>query len=169
MPSASARRTGLDLHADTSDFQRLFARSSEVEPKLRTGLRRNIRQVAGGAAKDSQRTVLREPLRPSAQPKHTGLRSGIASGINVAVLTGNTRIGVAIVASGSALPADQRSILRAYGRARGWRHPVFNNPNVWVTQFGRPYFYSIIAQHRDETTRAVTSAMVEAVASLEGL
>jgi hypothetical protein len=155
------------LRSDTTDFKRLFQKSSQVPAQLRTNLRRDIRNVAKTVAQSSKDTVMQAPLRQSSHSRSTGLRSKIASGITVSILTGNTKIGVTINSSGKALDGAARSLVRAYDKAGGWRHPVFGDTAVYVTQFGRPYFYSVIAKGKDKITAVVEQSMQTAVASLE--
>lgn len=151
------------LRVEADDFKRLFARSSQVDTKLRTALRRNIRDAATVAVADVQRTVLGTPVTRSAQPRSRGLRAGIAAGVKVSIMTGNTRVGVAVTSRGF--------LARAYDKPgpRGWRHPVFGNTGVWVSQVGRPgYFTQVIPKHQPQITVAVRAAMQEAVDSLKG-
>lgn len=167
MPRASSS-SPVEFRTDVGDFKRLFDRASQVEKVLQRGLRRNLRETAGIAANDVRRTVLQTPGSGGRGP-HTGLRQRLAGDVKVQVLTGNTRIGVALVTGAGQLPDQQKSLVRAYGRAGGWRHPVRGNRDAWVTQVGRPGWPRATVQaHRDEMTRAVTAAMQEAADSLKG-
>lgn len=47
-----------EFTVDTRDFRELFARSSKVEPKLRTALRRRIRDAAESVADDVRAAAL---------------------------------------------------------------------------------------------------------------
>ena len=146
--------------ADTTEFKRLFDKSSQVDKKLMTALRRNIR-IAGEQAADASRTTV-----DSGGGSKTGLRMGIAAGIKVKVMTGN-RAGVTIVASSASMPAGKESLVRAWEGAKGWRHPVFGR---WLegqkNQHGHPYFAKTIFGHRDNVRAAVENAMEEAARSL---
>jgi hypothetical protein len=154
-------------HADTTEFKRLFARSSQVEPKLRAALRKNIR----GAANEAARAVKSELQQPggtqSSHPKHTGLRARIAAGVQVKVMTG-ARAGVTIVASSRAMKADEATLVRAWEASGGWRHPVFGDRGAWATQKGRPYFRHTITARQNAVRAAVEAAMREAAESLKG-
>lgn len=161
---------GIVVRAEVDQFQELFGKSSHVPAALRTALRRRIRDAGKVAAADSKRTVLQPPLQVSRhRSRSRGLRSGIAAGITVKVLTGNTQLGVAIATSGKHLAADQRPLIRDYDKAGGWRHVVFGNREVWVRQRGRPYFRSVIPRHQPQVTTAVREAMADAVRPLENL
>lgn len=158
-PSKQPASSPLTVTADVDDFARLLSRTSVVDAKLRTGLRRNIRNVAKTVASDVKNEVLKPPLRAGRNPRHTGLRQGIAAGVGVSILTGNSRAGVQITSRGF--------LARAYDKPQGWRHPTYGT-DAWVTQRGRPYFRDRIPAHRDEMAKAVQAALAEAVASLEG-
>ena len=158
-----------EFTVDTRDFRELFARSSQVEPKLRTALRRRIRDAAKGVAED----VKAEALQPgegvgtkdyayaAGRGRSTGLRRGIAAAVRVGILTGNARSGVRITTNAP--------LAGAWQARRGWRHPVFGDRDAWVQQRGRPdYFYGTVWDGRDQVKSAVESAMQEAADSLKG-
>lgn len=156
-----------EVRVDASDFKRLFGKSSQVEKKLQTALRRNIRRVAGEAAAAVKTEVVSHPGRTVGRRRqHKGLRSNIAAGVAVKVMTGN-RSGVAIVASSKALPAGDKSMLYAWQSKKGWRHPVFGT-DKWVAQQGRPYFVGPILARQPRIRAAVEEAMQEAAQSLKG-
>lgn len=168
--AVAAGSAPVTTHADVADFKALFGKSSLVEAKLKTALRRNIRQAAGVAADASRAQAEQAGGTVSANPRSTGLRAGIAAGIQVKVMTGK-RAGVTIVASSKAMGAGRESLVRAWeiggGSARGWRHPVYGH-DVWTTQRGHPYFAKTIFDHRPGIRAAVESSMTEAAASLKG-
>lgn len=152
MPSSSGSVT---THADVTQFKRLFDKSSQVDKKLKTALRKNIRQAAGVAA-----DAVKSELGSGA------LRSAIAAGISVKVMTG-ARAGVTIVASSKAMGPGQESLVRAWESKKGWRHPVFGK-DAWTHQMGNPYFRKTITDHREQIRKAVEDAMSEALTSLKG-
>lgn len=152
---AASGGAGVTVRADVTEFRRLFDKSSQVDKKLKTALRKNIRQAAGQAADAVKAEVGSGPLR-----------SAIAAGIQVKVMTG-ARAGVTIVASSKAMGPGQESLVRAWESSKGWRHPVFGG-DTWVQQHGHPYFRRTIESHRDQVRAAVENAMAEAVASLKG-
>jgi len=160
----------IETRADVSDFKRLFEKSSLVEGKLKTALRRNIRVAAEQAADKVRLTVSNSPGGTvSPNPHSTGLRLAIAAGVKVKVMTG-ARAGVTIAASSAQMPTGKESLVRAWeigaGSASGWRHPVFGK-NVWVTQKGHPYFAKTIYDQKEQVRAAVEAAMVEAAESLK--
>jgi len=144
----------ITTHADVTEFRRLFSKSSQVDRVLMRALRRNIRAAAGVAA-DAVKSEVGSGL----------LRSAIASGVKVKVMTG-ARAGVTIVASSSGMPAGKESLVRAWTAKKGWRHPVFTK-DTWVQQVGNPGFFDRPITGRKEQIRAaVEKAMEEAARSL---
>jgi len=156
----SAGAGSVTVRADTTEFKRLFDKSSQVDKKLKTALRRNIRQAAELAADDVRLAVDTSAARTA----QTGLRLAIAAGVKVKVMTGS-RAGVTIVASSSQMPAGKESLVRAWESAKGWRHPAFGS-GTWVTQHGHPYFRRTITADKDKVGAAVIAAMTEAAESL---
>ena len=148
----------ITTRADVTEFKRLFDKSSQVDKKLMTALRKSIRVAGEKAADESRREV------DSGGASKTGLRMGIAAGIKVKVMTG-ARAGVTIVASSAQMPAGKGSLVRAWEGAKGWRHPVFGT-DTWVVQHGHPYFAKPIFDQRDSVRVAVEAAMEEAARSL---
>jgi hypothetical protein len=159
----------LTTHADTQEFRRLFAKSSEVDKPLQRALRRNIR-VAAEVLADAPRLAVMNSAggTVSAKPQNKGLRLGIASGIKVKVMTG-ARAGVAIVAGTSQMPAGMETLVRAWEARKGWRHPIFGRKGKgdWKEQQGHPYFAQPIFAGRGVVTKAVEAAMIEAAESLK--
>jgi surface antigen len=94
------------------------------------------------------------------------LREGISRGIRVQIAAnGQRKVGVFIRSTGSGLPASKRSLVRAWDKEAGWRHPVFGT-DEWVQQKGRPYFGSVIAKREQEIAEGVRRALEEAARSL---
>lgn len=149
-----------EFTVDTRDFRELFARSSQVEPKLRTALRRRIRDAAKGVAEDVKAEALKPGETRSAHPRSTGMRARIAGSVKVGILTGASRQGVQITA--------KAPLAGAWQAEKGWRHPVFGR-TTRVRQMGRPgYFTRTVWDGRDQVKSAVESAMQEAADSLRG-
>lgn len=141
----------LDVRVEAPSFRALFGKTSQVEPKLKRALRRNIRR-AGNAVADQMRSEV-----GTGAPG--GLRAGIRAGIRVDVMTGSAREGVRLRATGP--------LSAAWESRRGWKHPVFGHA-VWRRQHGRPYFFPTVASEIGTVRIAVEDAMREAVESLKG-
>jgi hypothetical protein len=158
-------QSGIKGRVDTAEFRALVGKTSQLDPALKRALRKQLKRAAEPAAEDVRQVVLLPPESSGNGPS-TGLRQGIAEGITVALMTGK-KAGVAIRATTRALPEKQKTLVRAYGARKGWRHPTFGNTEQWRTQLGRPdYFGGTIYAHREQVTDAVEKAMAEALETL---
>lgn len=162
-PAWATGKTGeaVAIRVESRDFARLFGRSAAVERKLKTTLRRNIRIAGKDVVVDLQNEV-----RGGSYGTNRGLRDRIAAGIGVSLMTG-AKPGIVITASPKAMQDNEKSMVAAWQSKKGWRHPAFGNPEVWVSQMGRPFFFSTVARRRDQITTVVRAAMVEAAESLK--
>lgn len=168
----------VDVSVEARQFVELFGKASQVEPKLKTALRRNMRNAAKDIVKAVQAEVTKPPLsggssRSTRRSDEMGvgatpLRTAIARGIKQEIRTGanSKAVGVAIRASSSSLHGSRKKLVRRYDRGE-WKHPVFGDKDIaWVSQKGRPYFGSVISKHKPQMRAAVQKAMDEAAASL---
>jgi hypothetical protein len=95
--------------------------------------------------------------------RRAGLRQSIAAATTVKVRDRGVRFEV----DSSRLPVDQRTMPRHLESERGWRHPVFGNTEVWVSQRGGPWFYPTLRAHQAQFQAAIAAAMEEAKRKLE--
>jgi hypothetical protein len=124
-------------------------------------------ELLGIALRDAMAPILadvrQEALQlPSHGTKHTGLRARLAAGVDTEQY-GKSRIRVVARAEPGeeALPRGMDSGIR------GWRHPVYGNKEVWVTQRGGSWFREPIAEHGEFIERQlgdVVDHMAERVA-----
>lgn len=91
--------------------------------------------------------------------KMASLREGIASASGASVSAGARKVELAFKVRASQLPPSQRKLPRRWDQENGWRHPVFGNRNVWVTQRGHPYFRKTIFRSSDAIRASVVDAM----------
>lgn len=78
-----------------------------------------------------------------------GLRAAIARGITARTAMSVKSAGVRIHVNTTQLPPDQKSLPALMDGGRTWRHPVFGNREVWVTQQAAPWFYVTLYKLRD--------------------
>lgn len=156
MPNYAAQ--SLNLKVDSSQFAALFGKSSQLDKVLKAELRKQIRNGSKIIVKDMQAEVRKAPTDDSPNDASTGLRERIAASLTVKISTSTSNPGVTIMA-GDPLAAE-------YDGAVRWRHPVFGNTGVWVTQTGREFFGSVGDRHRDDVTKLILAAMDTAAASL---
>lgn len=96
-----------------------------------------------------------------------GLRSSVAAGIKSRVSYTGRKIGARIWVDTAVLPQSQRKLPRYLNRSKGWRHPVWGDRQVWVAQFGEPYFDHPIERRRAEVKKAVDKAVQEVLRTLK--
>lgn len=120
---ASKGSAPVELTAEGKQFLELFGKTSQVDRKLRTALRKRMKQAAEKGAAEVRSTVESAPVKGR---RSRGLRRGIAAGVGVALTTTTAanRVGVKIVARQSGLPQDMRPLVKAFNKPK-FRHPVF--------------------------------------------
>ena len=183
---------GLSFDIETPDLRGLLDGLKEIDPKLATNLRRELRKsgdqvieeqkkiLAGRPARvggSSKKLRLIKPkngdrpyfaFRTTYQPGDTreggvsNLRDKIAAGLRTRVTTGKSRQSVEIKTTG---PRNG-----GYNMARVWqkaqfRHPVFGDSNTWSTQFGQSYFFGPVTDELRELMRTrIEEAVEDAIA-----
>lgn len=160
-------------------LERLGKRLKEAGDKeLTKELRKGLKKAADPAVRHVQHAIRTLPVRgargggKSAREIHqqranfkrvrmrsSGLRESIARAIKARISTAGSGAAVRIRTSASELPADQRKLPRYLDRDKGWRHPVFGNREVWVAQYGRPWFGETLKKEGPAVRREVLEAM----------
>jgi hypothetical protein len=122
---------------DTPDLKGLLSRLKEIEPKLATNLRRELRRSGEDIVKEQRRLVEQLPPGSSGQAGDGTLRSQISRGLRTRVTTGKNHQGIDIKTTG---PRENGYNLARMWQKRRFRHPVFGS-DAWVEQPGQPYFF----------------------------
>lgn len=114
-------------------------------------------------------TALRNAIRsiPATSGESTGLRSRMVGAVRTETkiaggILADSRSQVSVMVDSTKM-GTQRTLPRHLERAKGWRHPVYGNREVWVTQPGHPFFYSTLDYFMPEWSAAVRAAMEETV------
>jgi hypothetical protein len=98
-----------------------------------TGLNRELRAALRLAAEPIAEAVRAAALAiPASGDKSTGLRQGLADAVKITVKGGRTAPGVRVSVRHSLAKASQSS---------GWRHPVYGNRKVWVSEVLDPGWF----------------------------
>lgn len=129
--------------ASFRDFQRTL---QKMAPDTRKGLNRELRQVLEG------------DVLPDAR-RNAGWSSRIPSAIRPQVTT--TRLALRVSAKDAPHAYPFEGISRG-GRAGFFRHPVFGNRNVWVSQNTRPFLQPAFDKNREQAVRAAEQAVDKA-------
>lgn len=125
-------------------------RKEEDGKELVRDLSRELRKVAEPAAAAARAAILSLGSHSEALP---GLRSTVASRVKVSVRISGKRPGVRIRVSKAGMPRGFNNAPKRLNSAKGWRHPVFGNRDLWVTQHGKPGWF-------DDTVSAFRPAAV---------
>lgn len=124
-----------------------------------TGQRRQHRV---SKAKATARASL-EKAQERARRRGAGLRESVAAATKLQI----TAKGVRFVVSSAQLPEGQQSLPRHLDSAKGWRHPVFGNREVWVAERGGPWFAETLKKRAPEFRATIVDAMEQTKADLE--
>lgn len=125
-----------------SDVEQFAAAMARAPRELRAELRPAMR-AAGGAVRD-------------AAASNASWSRRIPASLRVSVLFGARTAGVVVKARSSVAPHA-----KAYEGRTGatFRHPVFGDRDVWVTQSARPFLRPALASHRGDVVRAAEQAI----------
>jgi hypothetical protein len=147
---------------------------------------RDLRQLDRQAAKELT-TELRAGLAPivsdvktmyrglpsgrgKARRKGGSLRGLLASATRGQVRTSGKETGIRVRTDGRRLPAGMGSLaamMEGPPRGKRWRHPVYGNREVWVTQPSPARFFPTVARHEDDFRRRAESAVSQAIARFD--
>lgn len=110
------------------------------------------------AAETGKRVVSRKTYDKRAAGK--GLRASIAAGVRRVTRKSGQYAGVRLSAQASALPPEQRRLVRATNRGQ-WRHPVFGDKETWVVQRVEARWFDSVAERNLPMLREAIAAAVE--------
>jgi hypothetical protein len=157
---------GLTVSIPPADWARLQADLKKFNPALTKDLRLRLRTVGDVAAAEVIRT-LRLPA-PDGGPDDTGGREALADATKVSVSFSKNAAAVKITTSAGGLAEKHKALLHVYNLSE-FRHPVFGQDVVWVTEHGRPYFESAIQKVTDKNLAGqISAALDEAITAIGG-
>jgi len=125
----------LTLSRSSQDDLRKLARQLRTVGDAKA-IRRDLTKGLRAAARPAQQEAKAAALAlPSKRPGSTGLRRQIAAATGTQVRTTGRNAGVKIRVSKKRM-GDKARLPRLMNKGT-WRHPVFGNREVWVTQTSR--------------------------------
>lgn len=142
---------GIEFDIDAPDFRRLIQQVREVEPRLATALRRELRRSGDSII-----------ARQRAELGSGDVRSQIAAGLRTRVTAGTTRQSVSIVTNGPRVGGA--SLAKVFER-RTFRHPVFGR-DEWVEQAGHPYFNQPVKEGFDDMRERLADTVDDTIRSI---
>jgi hypothetical protein len=169
MPSGDQ---GIELTIDPQEWYRFKQKIDAIDPELARALRRRIRN-AGNIAALAVKAALAEPTPGGTPLGSEAGRQALIQATRVSVSFGKAAAGARIMTTSARLPQVQKGLLKVYNKT-SFRHPVFGDRNVWVTQEGHPYFgaaiYKVINRAiLDEIRNAFADAAAAAGLSISAL
>jgi hypothetical protein len=151
---ASLRPSGASLRTIGRELRGMDARKV-------TGIFKDaLEPAAAPFVRAVRASVLAIPVIPGG--KHTGLRARIAGCAESATWGTGRTVNVAVQMNPQRMPPGELALPLGMEGAKRWRHPVYGDREVWVTQAPHPYFY----QAADGFGRAAGEALK---ASLEDI
>lgn len=147
--------------SDGGEFEHLASRARRWDRTLHRALRDEIGAAARPAAARARRAVLQSrfpgiPSRPNPR-RSTGLRSDIASSIDVTVQDAGNSVGYRI---------HTEARMAYLTNSPKWRHPVYGNRGAWADQAGSGWWGRAMAESRPELRQAPEKALRRAVREL---
>jgi hypothetical protein len=129
-------RTGDDLRRISRELNRMD------QPEIKKRFRKELRATAQPFV-----PLVRNSIKsiPSKRPYSAeGLRGQMAKATRIEVRTVGRDAGVAIRVDGRKMPSKMKALPKGMEGTKRWRHPVFGNREVWVTQQAHPYFFHVV-------------------------
>lgn len=150
----------IEMEVDAEALRALGrALKSEADGKeLRKDLIKNLKKPLVPAVQKIKSSILAMPS--SGGSAGESLRRGVAKRIRAEAKLSGRNAGVRVRARKTPTVRGFRDAPKRLNSRKGWRHPVFGNRNLWVTQIGRPGFFDDpLNERKPELRRAVLEAM----------
>ena len=159
----------ITLH-DTGDLKRLNRALGQVAggQQLRRELSGGLRDVLRPYVPRLRAAYRAGPsTRGSSRRRGGSLRGLLARSVRVEVRLSGRTAGARIRADGRRMPDGMRAIPRYWEGGGRWRHPVFGDREVWVTQPGHPTFYATVRPAEFQARREVALVVRRIIRRLE--
>ena len=164
MATDSARSV---LRVEGADRLRTIARQlrelGEGGREIRRRMTREMRRAGTELVRAERAAVRALPSKgESARRGRPGLRQAIARATQLQVKTAGRNPLVRVWVNPKRLPDGQMMLPPYMEGERGaspWRHPVFGNSEVWVSQEPKPWFWRTAARYRGNIDHALLRAL----------
>ena len=131
------------LVRDSGDMRRIARELRRLDDQeLKKRFRKELRKAAAPLVPKVRASIRSIPSKRAYSPD--GLRGTLAKATRLEVKTTGREAGVAIRVDGRKMPAHMKSLPSMAEGKKRWRHPVFGNREVWVTQTPHPYFDNVV-------------------------
>lgn len=129
-------RHGRDLARISRELRRMNDR------ELKRRFRRELRAAAAPMVPAVRASIAAIPVKGTSGS--TGLRKRLQRATRLAVRTTGRSAMVRILVDPKRLPSGQKALAEEMEGTKRWRHPVFGDRGVWVTQQSHPYFFRVV-------------------------
>lgn len=166
---------------DAKAFVGFYKAVSKIDPQIKTALRRHIMSKTAPIVEEVRQAALAIPASREAgstrkkKGSSLGLRASLAAAAK-ADFNGTSKGGVVKIKISStrflSVSGRENRSLPYYvegRRKRAWRHPVFGNTEVWVTQEKHPFLWVTVSKHKQEFVNSVQSAVDETLQALDSV
>lgn len=126
-------------------------------PEIKKRFRKELRAAAAPLVPRVRSSIRSIPSGRGYSPQ--GLRGQMARATRLEVKTSGRQAGVAIRVDGRKMPSHMKSLPSMVEGKKRWRHPVFGNREVWVSQPSQPYFYNVVRTAGPASRRAVNKVL----------
>jgi len=134
---------------DPVSFRRLQKDLKRLEPEVRKAFNREMKTLAGGIATDAKRNASWSTRIPS----------------SIRVSATSTRVGVRAKRTLAPHARPYEGFGRGDSRRSSFRHKVFGNPGVWVSEPTRPFMAPAARAHQKEFEKDAKVAVTKAARS----
>lgn len=141
----------------TADWPRVVATLVAVGNSFLDDLEEAAQERVTRAADEARGLLLSMPSRGTGD---RNARGTIAQHLEASVERQSNSIIPKVEVTG--LPLDYQPLPRSFDKPR-WRHPVYGNRAVWVTQYGKPWFTRTMHRHGQDLEEDFLQVMENAV------
>lgn len=130
------------VEVDKTDLHMLLValKAEATGTEFRRDLRAGLKVAVEPAVQAARASILSMGVAglTRAQPS---LRTVVAAATKAQVRLGARKAGVSVAVKKTTMPRGFRNAPKRLNARKGWRHPVFGDRDVWVSQRGKPDWF----------------------------
>lgn len=134
--SLSLRTSGKDLRVLSAELRR------QGDREIKRKMSRQLRASAAPMVPAVRASIAAIPVKGTSGS--TGLRQRLQKATRLKVRTTGREAQVTILVDPKRMPPGQMALPQAMEGLKRWRHPVFGDRAVWVTQEPHAYFFRVV-------------------------
>jgi hypothetical protein len=149
--SISVRASGQDL----AEVSRKLRKAGDKEAARQ--FRTELRAAAAPLVPAVRASIAAIPVKGTSGS--TGLRKSLQKAVTLRVRTSGKNAQVSVLMSTAKMPSGHKALPAMMEGTKRWRHPVFGNEDVWVSQDAHPYFFKVVRAGGPAAKAAVNRAV----------